>query len=228
MFFGTTVLDNFYTDPYKIIKRSKDFEFSYSKDGTWPGQRTEEVHKIDYNLFYHTCLKILSVLYPTDYLNLKFSATQYFQKINLKDYDNGWIHNDGYNNNLFTAIVYLSSHEDCGTSLFHLKKNNFEGLWIDKISPVDYYLNLKDKQNREKDKELCKKNNNQYEETIKINSRLNRLVCFDANHPHASHHFKNSKLKKEPRLTLITFFKDLTRRDGRRIYFPSQPNNNHY
>ena len=63
MFFGTTVLDNFYTDPYKIIKRSKDFEFSYSKDGTWPGQRTEEVHKIDYNLFYHTCLKILSVLY---------------------------------------------------------------------------------------------------------------------------------------------------------------------
>ena len=228
MFFGTTVLDNFYTDPYKIIKRSKDFEFSYSKDGTGPGQRTEEVHKIDYNLFYHTCLKILSVLYPTDYLNLKFSATQYFQKINLKDYDNGWIHNDGYNNNLFTAIVYLSSHEDCGTSLFHLKKNNFEGLWIDKISPVDYYLNLKDKQKREKDKELCKKNNNQYEETIKINSRLNRLVCFDANHPHASHHFKNSKLKKEPRLTLITFFKDLTRRDGRRIYFPSQPNNNHY
>jgi hypothetical protein len=228
MFFGTTVLDNFYTDPYKIIKRSKDFEFSYSKDGTWPGQRTEEVHKIDYNLFYHTCLKILSVLYPTDYLNLKFSATQYFQKINLKDYDNGWIHNDGYNNNLFTAIVYLSSHEDCGTSLFHLKKNNFEGLWIDKISPVDYYLNLKDKQKREKDKELCKKNNNQYEETIKINSRLNRLVCFDANHPHASHHFKNSKLKKEPRLTLITFFKDLTRRDGRIIYFPSQPNNNHY
>ena len=227
MFFGTTVLDNFYTDPYKIIKRSKDFEFSYSKDGTWPGQRTEEVHKIDYNLFYHTCLKILSVLYPTDYLNLKFSATQYFQKINLKDYDNGWIHNDGYNNNLFTAIVYLSSHEDCGTSLFHLKKNNFECLWIDKISPVDYYLNLKDKQKREKDKELCKKNNNQYEETIKINSRLNRLVCFDANHPHASHHFKNSKLKKEPRLTLITFFKDLTRRDGRRIYFPSQPNNNH-
>jgi len=228
MFFGTTVLDNFYTDPYKIIKRSKDFEFSYSKDGTWPGQRTEEVHKIDYNLFYHTCLKILSVLYPTDYLNLKFSATQYFQKINLKDYDNGWIHNDGYNNNLFTAIVYLSSHEDCGTSLFHLKKNNFEGLWIDKISPVDYYLNLKDKQKREKDKELCKKNNSQYKETIKINSRLNRLVCFDANHPHASHHFKNSKLKKEPRLTLITFFKDLTRRDGRRIYFPSQPNNNHY
>ena len=208
MFFGTTVLDNFYTDPYKIIKRSKDFEFSYSKDGTWPGQRTEEVHKIDYNLFYHTCLKILSVLYPTDYLNLKFSATQYFQKINLKDYDNGWIHNDGYNNNLFTAIVYLSSHEDCGTSLFHLKKNNFEGLWIDKISPVDYYLNLKDKQKREKDKELCKKNNNQYEETIKINSRLNRLVCFDANNPHASHHFKHSKLKKEPRLTLITFFKD--------------------
>tara|TARA_R100001460_G_scaffold107090_1_gene155295 strand:+ start:358 stop:1044 length:687 start_codon:yes stop_codon:yes gene_type:complete len=228
MFFGTTVLDNFYTDPYKIIKRSKDFKFTYSDDGRWPGQRTELVHKIDYNLFYHTCVKILSVLYPTEYLNLQFNASQHFQKINLKDYDNGWVHNDGSDNNLFTAIIYLSNHEDCGTSLFHLKKNNFEALYANEISPVDYYLDLKDKKKREKDKELCAKNNAQYEETIRINSRLNRLICFDSNHPHAAHDFKNSKLKKEPRLTLITFFREITRRDGTRIYFPSQPNGFHY
>ena len=228
MFFQTTVADNFFSDPYKIIKYANTCEYEYSVDGRWPGQRTKFVHTINQNLFVHTCYKILSILYPKDYLNLDFRATQHFQKINLNNYDNSWIHNDGFNNNLFTAIIYLSEHDDCGTSLYHLKKDSFEAICSDKLSPTEFYLNINDNKKRKKDKELCKINNDQYEETIRINSRFNRIVMFDANHYHAAHNYHPSKLKQQERLTLITFFNDLKNKDGTRIYFPLQPNRNHY
>ena len=81
----------------------------------------------------------------------------------FKDYDNGWIHNDGIDNNLFTAIIYLSEHDDCGTSLYHLKENTFEAVVNEELAPVDYYLDVKDKKKREEDKRRCKINNDQYD-----------------------------------------------------------------
>ena len=228
MFFPTTVADNFYSDPYKVLRYANTCEYGYAPDGRWPGKRTKYVHLLNQNLFVHTCTKILSILYPTNYLSLNFQAKQHFQKINLKDYDNGWIHNDGIDNNLFTAIIYLSEHDDCGTSLYHLKENTFEAVVNEELAPVDYYLDVKDKKKREEDKRRSKINNDQYEETIRINSRFNRVIMFDSNHHHAAHDFHLSKLKQQERLTLITFFNEIKTRDGERIYFPLQPNRNHY
>ena len=54
MFFQTTVADNFFSDPYKIIKYANTCEYEYSVDGRWPGQRTKFVHTINQNLFVHT------------------------------------------------------------------------------------------------------------------------------------------------------------------------------
>ena len=51
---------------------------------------------------------------------------------------------------------------------------------------------------------------------------------FDSNHHHAARDFHLSKLKQQERLTLITFFNEIKTRDGERIYFPLQPNRNHY
>ena len=228
MFFPTTVADNFFSNPYKVVKYANTCEYGYSPDGRWPGQRTRYIHTLNQDLFVHTCYKILSILYPTNYLSLDFRAKQHFQKINLNDYDNGWIHNDGVDNNLFTAIIYLSEHDDCGTSLYHLKKDSFEALHSNELSQRDFYLNVKDRKKREEDKRRCKINNDPYEETIRVNSKLNRVVMFDANHYHAAHDFHLSKLKKQERLTLITFFNELKTKDGKRIYFPLDPNRNHY
>ena len=227
--FPTVVADNFFTDPYKIINYSKKLQYDIAPEGNYPGKRSAPLHTINPNLFLHVCTKILSILYPMNYLNIHFTARGAFQKIDMNLYDEAWVHNDA-NINIFTAIVYLSNHKNCGTSLYHPKDNFYECTVQSHINPNDHYLDPTNLEKRKKAKELCKINNEQYEETIRINSKFNRLILFDANHYHAAHSYIKSNNKKEERLTLIVFFNDIKNinPNDKRLRLPLESNRFHY
>jgi hypothetical protein len=74
----------------------------------------------------------------------RWSASQYFQKISSSYTEKGWIHQDLEFE--FTAILYLSEHENCGTSIYMPKK--FDNTIINLDKKFEAYRdvnNLKDK-----------------------------------------------------------------------------------
>ena len=202
MIYPTIVLDNFFDDPIKVIQFAKSLEYYQDSEGKWPGERTKELHEVD-NYFFEQCgYKILSVLYPT-IKKISFNCALLFQKISKEYKNQGWIHQDG--NYDFTAIVYLSQHNECGTSLFNSKKI------FSKILNTENKKNTYLNKNFQEEIKYLNENNNQFTETVKINSKFNRLIMFDSSQYHSAQKFIENNIE-EDRLTLIGFFKD--------IYFP--------
>ena len=134
---------------------------------------------------------------------IAFIAILFQSKISNKYINSGWIHKDIECE--FTCIVYLSSHKNCGTSIFDSKKICSEILNNEK-KKYTYTKNL-----FEEEEKYLKENNDQFEETISIKSKFNRCIMFDGANFHAAQKFYENDVQEE-RLTLIGFFND--------IYFP--------
>lgn len=199
MLWPTICVDNFFEEPEKVKQFSDTLKFNKDPLGKWPGERTMHLHEINKEFFEFVTKKIISILFPMNYRDMRWQAIQMFQKINGNIYkNNGWVHSDSPNE--LTAIVYLSNHLKCGTSLFKPKKffynvinNNFKEEFykeVNKITAENKYLN---------------ENNERFEKIHTIDSRLNRIVIFDSNHFHAAEKFIEENIN-EDRLTLITFF----------------------
>ena len=184
MIYPTLIVDNFFNDPDEIRNIGLSLERKENL-GAYPGTRTKPLHSLKPSFFNWSTNKILSVVFnhqPED-LDITFNAYQTFQfiKPNPKE-GQGWIHND--NNFEFTAIVYLSKHKNCGTSLFKRKEGCFP---VQKDSYIDnnnikkeYYSS-----NKKYDGRYFKARdeiNNGYERTVKIESVYNRLIIFDSHH----------------------------------------------
>jgi len=201
MIFPTLIVDNFFSDPYKIKTISDKLNFKKDPNGEWPGERSEQLHKINFNLFNFINLKILSLLYPNDHHKINFTASSTFQKISKERYPHeGWVHRD--NPSEITAIVYLSKHKNCGTSLWKAKDFFVPNNMDDK----KYYYK-KDTFDEEQLKFL-KEHNNNYEKILEVDSLFNRVLIFDSNHPHSANNFVDLNVDDD-RLTLITFIKKL-------------------
>lgn len=194
-----TVLDNFFENPDKIRKWALSLNYESDPANKWPGKRTKFLHEIDNNFFMEVCNKILS-LYMTEhevYFQTEFLARASFQLVDSTKHSNGWIHADAQD--LMTAIIYLNpnGHINSGTSLYKLKN--------DVISPShNFYkdLDFSIDQTTLEDNRL--KNNDQYEETVKIGGNYNRLIVFDSSQYHSANEFKIAE--DDNRLTLIIFF----------------------
>jgi hypothetical protein len=208
MIWPTVCVDNFFDDPIKVKNFALNLNYKKDPEGKWPGERTDYLHAIDRNFFEYVCTKIIRLLYPMDYSNIYFNAVQNFQKVNGGVFKNqGWVHTDFPKE--ITAIIYLSEHKNCGTSLFYKKDFNFNLIHNDKKQEM--YKNTK------KDFSFfLNENNNQFEKTLTINSKFNRLVLFDSSHYHAADKFNDSSIK-EDRLTLVTFFNQI---GGENIKYP--------
>jgi hypothetical protein len=202
MIYPTIILDNFFNDPIKIVQFANSLEYYQDNEGKWPGKRTKELHEINKSFFENYGSKILSILYPT-VKEKNFNCSLSFQKISKEYINKGWIHKDDDFD--FTTIIYLSQHKECGTSLFDSKNISNE------------ILNYKNKKNMHLKKDFKEEmkyldeNNSQFIETIKINSKFNRLIMFDGAQYHAAQKFIENNIEEE-RLTLIGFFSN--------IYFP--------
>lgn len=204
MIYPTICLDNFFNDPLKVVEFSKTIEFFKDKEGEWPGERTRPLHEIDINFFNFVSCKILSILYP-NISSFKFNCGLFFQKIQNNFSNSGWIHSD-INVSDFTCIIYLSSHKNCGTSIYDQKKLGCYPLNNENKKEV-YTKNLFLEENK-----YLEENNNQFEESINIKSKFNRLIMFDSAQFHSAQRFTEKNVLEE-RLTLIGFFSN--------IYFPN-------
>ena len=209
MMYPTLCADNFFDEPDKVVELTHQLKYHSDAKGTWPGLRSDVVHNINQPKFNGkvfcngVCKKIIATLYPMNYRQTSWRVSQYFQKIS-SDYSNpGWIHNDPPVE--LTAIIFLSHHKRCGTSLYHprfLDKDFINS----KIKETDYKNELIEKKAVKK---ALQENNDNWEETISINSRYNRLILFDSYSAHAAQQFLEPGIK-EDRLTLITFFNEIT------------------
>ena len=104
-------------------------------------------------------------------------------------------------------LSYLSKFLNCGTSIYHPK--NTHGYIRHADVKNEYYKNNDANSKIAKAK---KENNDPFEETIRFNSRYNRLILFDGFSYHCANSFKHDD-DKEERLTLITFFNSVARID---------------
>jgi len=210
MIWPTICVDNFFDDPNKVKNYAKTLIYSKDPEGKWPGERTDFMHSINNDLFLLTTKKIMALLYPMTWKTFTWTCEQYFQKIPKGVYkNNGWVHRDDEKE--FTAIIYLSEHKNCGTSIYHPK--NFSNTIINTDEKEKCYKNTTSMNN---EKIILEENNNRFEKTIHFNSKFNRLILFDGNNYHAAEKFNEENIN-EDRLTLITFFSDV-KSDG--IKFP--------
>lgn len=205
MLWPTICVDNFFDDPDKVFRFANSLKYTSDSEGRWPGERSDLLHNIDVNFFQYFGKKVLSILYPMQQ-EINFSLSLTFQRISKKYINEGWVHEDNANLNEFTSIVYLSKHKECGTSLFDSKK--IYSYPINKVHKNNMYL----KDSFEEKNIYLKENNNQFEETLSIKSKYNRLIMFDSSQLHAAQKFTENTIE-EDRLTLIGFFQN--------IYFPN-------
>tara|TARA_R100001086_G_scaffold186885_1_gene105038 strand:+ start:1834 stop:2502 length:669 start_codon:yes stop_codon:yes gene_type:complete len=208
MIWPNLCVDNFFQDPDKIVDYANSLDYFKGKENNYPGTRTGYMHEINPEFFEFSCLKILSLLYPNEHKTLKWHALQTFQKVPANLTYNGWIHTDSQHE--FTCIIYLSKYLNCGTSVYHPK--NMYG-YIRNENIKREYFKYNDPKSYSKIAKAKKENNESFEETIRYNSRYNRLILFDGSSYHSSNPF-NHENDKEERLTLITFFNNVERCDG--------------
>jgi hypothetical protein len=226
--FPALIFDNFYEKPDMVRDIALSLEYEDS-DGRWPGSRTKnlkEAHPALYNL---TIGKLLLLYYDIQNEDVDIDIDVMFQKIPSFHQDpfnvlnKGWIHSDF--GTVAAGIVYLNKDEDlhCGTSIFRLKKEHslhtYDELTSeDFISPkISFY---KEKQISDDYEDRHSKNNDLFEETIRVNNIYNRLVFYDAQSFHAVNSYG---ITKEPfRLTQVFFIKKMNKtypaQRSRKIY----------
>ena len=80
-YFPITILDDFYENPDDILELAKEVDYQREGENTYPGCVSNlTVDKINYNLFFYTMKKIIS-LYWEGECNENFEVTMQFQKI---------------------------------------------------------------------------------------------------------------------------------------------------
>ena len=211
MMWPTLIVDNFFDDPQKIINFSKQFKYERAIDGEWPGTRTPPIGEVEKNFLAWSTRKIMTLFFPMNLEQIRWRATQHFQKIPYKTYgEKGWIHRDTESE--FTAIIYLSHHTDNGTALYKPKFVFPQDFYTDK--KIKFYKDLKDSSLSEK---WRKKLNKYFDKVVDLHSNFNRLVLFDG---HLWHGAENFGTEKEDRLTLITFFTGIMGKDGTSLRYP--------
>jgi len=199
----TTIVDNFFEDPIKIREYALTQEFFNDPENSWPGQRTRPVPSINPKLFHHVIKKSLKLFYRDDE-QFEYESTMYFQLSDVS-YGTGWIHADVAN--MITGIIYLNPGADlsAGTTIYQPKNIGNEPINSD-IKTESFKGTIQN----------CiqarNENNDQFEETIVIKNKFNRLVLFDSHLYHSANDFIGTD-KDSSRLTLIFFINKLFTRN---------------
>lgn len=206
MLFPSICVENFFKNPRDIVNFSKKLNFTKDPLGRWPGTRSDYLHLINNDFFVYVITKIISILYPIEYKNMNWIAESYFQKVSGdSNTGEGWIHQDIERE--ITSIIYLSEHENCGTSIYKKNKEHIFPKYNENLKiKQEYYFN-----NKKFDVTYfngLKNNNFNYKKIVDFNSIFNNCVIFDSSNYHAANNFYDKNIK-EDRLTLVTFFSSL-------------------
>jgi hypothetical protein len=207
--YPTLIVDNFFKDPNEVRKLALSQEFLPSPDSRFAGVRTKNLY-INYPKFYTlVCRKILDC-YSIRFI--KFSATMHFHWTGEEFNSECWVHRDN-NPMVLSSIIYLNETNnsiDNGTGLYKL--SNLSDWDSNTIGMRDAFSKpgIKDG--------AAALHNQSYSPILKIGNLYNRMVSYDASMPHTGEgYFGNTK--DTGRLTLVTFFKEITSEDN---YTPLQ------
>lgn len=199
----TTILDGFFEDPDYVRKFALQQQFYTDPNNMWPGKRSAPLHEINPHLFFHTVDKFLSLFYTRDAIE-EYEATAMFQIVDGR-YDQGWVHRDS---DLITGIVYLNPNPPLktGTMIYDPKVPGAQIVnGIEKVT-----ANRDPETHRESVKEFRDQNNGQFETSIGVANKYNRLIAFDSNLHHAAMDFFGEEARDETsRLTLIFYITKL-------------------
>jgi hypothetical protein len=173
------IVDNIFSDPYKIIEIAKKLRY-YSKDehpeeSYWSGKRTESISTIDKNTFDEISTEIVfKTLAQTLGKNKSFSVELswnmdlYFHQLFKSDvYQDSWLHID--RERVYAGVVYLSVNPEPNSGTFLYKENN---------------------------------------DRIDIENVFNRLILYKADYLHSSLGGFGSSID-DSRLSLTLFFRDI-------------------
>ena len=211
--FPVTCLDNFYNDPNGI--RNFALSLNYEKTpGHYPGYRTDNLQDIHEHFHILSVNKLLSLFFqidPSEVMDFKWQATNFFQKIYPyhKDVNNilnvGDIHQDQPSLKL-AAVIYLNPNPsiDSGTSFYQCKEDCKEYYPDDNHSKIKSFC-YRDSECEEYSEELRTHNLN-YEKTIEVKNLYNRLIAYPPQLFHAQTNY--CMINEDFRLTQV-FFIDL-------------------
>jgi len=210
MLFPTLCVDNFFNNPDQVIDVAK--QCPMERTSYRPGTRSPCLSQINFDFYNYVNTKLLRVFYPAK--DFSYIASTHFQSTfpdqNILD---GWVHQD--DDYMFTAIVYLN-HCNIGTSIF-TKKNEFIIPEAAGDIKHNYFKNYEsiDRPERIEVEKVREDVNSQFDESITVKGRYNRMMCFDGN----SYHTIQDGVCDEERLILISFIKDF-RLQGEKTVFP--------
>jgi len=211
MNFPSTQILNFFDNPYDIIHFADSLEYK-NNQGVFPGVRTEEMAVVAPDFFRFLCQRTLSIFYPgiTDKSFLvHWNAESRFQKITHDDLVDGtktWVHND--KDATFTSIIYLSPNMLGNGTGIYLPKSTGGVYYSDKAKQLKinhfYENSIEDKEEYFKELEA---HNDKFYRAAHFDSVFNSHLIFDGHYPHKA----ETDIKEgETRLTLITFFNQVT------------------
>jgi hypothetical protein len=201
-FFPTIVIDDFYDDPDLIRHYALGQEFFKGERGSWPGIRTELLHRTDrdfFNVFSKKIWDIIKTYRSTDILELQTG----FQLID-ETYGRGWVHDDDPTMAV-AGVIYLSPDpiEGSGTTIYD-DAPDFNGEKYSEIFMKDVLVATPEER-----AQYAKYRDEQisfFKPNTIVDNVYNRLVMFDSRCWHSADKFFGTT-KDDTRLTQVFFIK---------------------
>lgn len=201
-FFPTIVVDNFYDDPDLVRKYALDQEFFKGNRGSWPGIRTELIHRTDrdfFTIFSKKMWELIKIYNFSDIVELQTG----FQLID-ETYGRGWVHDDDPKMTV-AGVVYLNPNPimGSGTTIYN-DAPDFNGERYSELFMNDVLLASPEERSH-----LAKYREEQvayFTPNTVVDNVYNRLVLFDSRCWHSADKFFGTT-RDDTRLTQVFFIK---------------------
>ena len=192
--FPTTIIDNFLDDPVGV--RNFALTLPYVEGPNYPGIRTDVLKNLAPHFADDVVKRFLKVFYNFSGRSVAWHADVVFQKINKQYSSNGWIHRDP---GTVTCVLYLNPDNDKESGTIIYEPKNPVLFDADKNK---HTKNLSD----EEREPFRKETESQYDESVILKNKFNRLIAFDGQLFHSATGLDADN--KEDRLTMVIFLYD--------------------
>ena len=186
-----TILENFFPDPNFLVEYSKTLDYtSASGNHNFPGVRCK-IEQKNPELFSFIINSVLSLFVKIDE-ETRWEASLAFQITN-SELKEGWIHQD--DGSVLAFILYLNENPDpnSGTSVFERKFYD-DSIETEKTKQLKRATHRGELPLDDNYFDHLKRYNSQFEETIEIKNKFNRLLVFDSNTYHGVKKFVDDRL----------------------------------
>tara|TARA_Y200000002_G_C22669785_1_gene659496 strand:+ start:863 stop:1534 length:672 start_codon:yes stop_codon:yes gene_type:complete len=211
----TTVKDNFFDRPDEIVRLADSLDYQPAEEQQYPGKRSAPFSDIDRGLHRYVGQRILKNWFHANEFSwannlnwiadIKFQINEPTHKDQYHLKNRGWAHFDS--STKFGGIIYLNPFPEpnTGTDILQEKKGYFESV-SESIDTQKKFYKDPDSVSDEEYEKAWRAMNDQWEETIRVENKYNRLMVFNSQQAHRVHTFGLN----QKRLTISFFFFQLS------------------